>query len=336
MNPDDLWAGLEADAKVLPTGELIARRVYAESPYDIRLAVEAPGHCRMLLVLLSPTQICESVELPSARGFTTQRVALAGDLSARVGIAVRLTDDSYRELFSSLVQDVARALVAQADSRVAFGTLVARLKAWQGFMQRATPDGLDVISQIGLYGELRFLHDQLIPCLGAGRALQSWTGPAGAPQDFQCGATAIEVKTTAADHHLLRITNALQLDDSTIDALYLAHFAVDRRNAHGRTLVELIHEIRSVISSDGSASELFSSRLLQAGYHDCHTELYRHAGFADRALQIYRVRDTFPRILMSNIPDGLADIKYSIQAAAIAPFAVPIGDAIRSIAETSL
>ena len=199
-------------------------------------------------------------------------------------------------------------------------------------MQKAEPQGLDVTAQIGLYGELRFLHDHVISSLGPEREVKSWTGPAGAPQDFQCGALAIDVKTTAADHLLLRISNALQLDDSTIDALYLMHLAVDRRNSFGQTLVELVELIKTGIASDVSASEMFSTRLLQAGIM-----IFTRNFTVVLAMSIDRSDFTGSAMVFlascCTVPNGLRDIRYSIELSAIDSYGVPVKQIVDSLTE---
>ena len=198
-------------------------------------------------------------------------------------------------------------------------------------MQKSGLQGLDVPDQIGLYGELRFLHDQLIPSLGVDRAVETWTGPDGTPQDFQCGSSAAEVKTTAAGHHLVRISNALQLDDLTIDNLFLVHCSVDRRNAHGQTLVDLIDAIRVTVAASHETSERFASRLLQIGYLDAHADQYRQVGYTDREWHVYRVSEVFPRIVMAGLPPGIQGITYEIQVAAMKPFEISVSHLLESL-----
>ena len=57
MNPDDLWKTLEADASALAPGQVVARRIYPDSVLDIRVAVESPANCRMLLTFMEPRHI---------------------------------------------------------------------------------------------------------------------------------------------------------------------------------------------------------------------------------------------------------------------------------------
>lgn len=329
MSPDDYWPTLEADSRTY--GGIIARRVYASAPCDIRLAVESAGLVRMLLIMIDAKRLPPSIALPSSRGFESLRVSIPAEHADRVGVAVRLVDQAYRDVFSILVSDVAEVLSKQKDDGSALRALINRLTVWQGFMQRVGSQGLDVPTQIGLFGELRFLQDQLIPCLGCEGALNAWTGPDGTPQDFQCGPSAVEVKTTAIDHLMLRVSNALQLDDSTIRNLFLVHYSVDRREGHGQTLVDVVGQIKQSIVGSASATEAFATRLLQVGYVDSHADLYRRCGFTVRELQAYRVGELFPRILPSLVPAGVFDITYSIQAAAMSPYSHPLTEVIGSL-----
>lgn len=193
-------------------------------------------------------------------------------------------------------------------------------------MDRFGPDGLNPSEQRGLYGELRFLHDYLIPVLGPGSAVASWIGPRRKPQDFHIAGMAVEVKTSiGGQHQTIQISGEQQLDDTGLKALYLYHLSLREVRDGGSTLPGLIDTVRENLQGDLEALVAFNELLFTAGYLDKHRELYCEVGYADRSIQTFRVTDGFPRIIERDLTSGVGDVRYSVTLAACAPFQVEDG-----------
>lgn len=110
---------------------------------------------------------------------------------------------------------------------------------------------LEVLSeetQKGLIGEIEVLK-LLIANLGPKPALDAWTGPSGAPKDFELKADCIEVKARrGASQPFVKITNEHQLADVSDRRLWLAVLAVDKvQQPHGRTLTEYVAEVTDLL-----------------------------------------------------------------------------------------
>ena len=139
----------------------------------------------------------------TAPASTNCRVLAAWRCSfARLGndsgeLRVILTDASLREVFNPLVSDIAAAAHAEPSAAVAVLAAVGRFARWRQMLQNLAASGLVPRSRRGLFGELVFLSDHLLPSLPVSEAIRAWTGPAGAHQDFQLPHAAIEVKTSA-------------------------------------------------------------------------------------------------------------------------------------------
>ena len=106
------------------------------------------------------------------------------------------------------------------------------------------PTTLTVEREIGLLGELTLLRG-LCGTLGSRAALDSWTGPVGGEHDFVLPGLDLEVKTTSTERRRHLIGSAEQLRASPGRPLLLVSYQLTKVGHGGRTLPELIAEIRN-------------------------------------------------------------------------------------------
>jgi len=181
-------------------------------------------------------------------------------------------------------------------------------------------EGLTDEEQRGLWGELRFLRDCLLPVLGF-PAVAGWKGADLAPQDFQFENGAIEVKTTLAKQpQVVRITSERQLDDSAWPTLILYVIALEARDGGGETLPSMIASLRTTLTADSEALEQFEDSLLQYGYLDSHVGRYVDRGYLSRSETALHVRMGFPRLVEHDMPTGIGDVRYGLAVAACVAF----------------
>lgn len=234
MSVAELWDELESDVETLAADEWVVRRLNPDSAADIRLGLDGSTRNRTLLVRVANSAISGSVEYPSSRGFQVREISLGDTPRTHTNLGVLLTDASFTDIFTVLVQDVSKRLSVVSSDAEAVLELIDRLRAWQGFMQQAGAEGLRTEQQRGLYGELYFLREHLLPRLGREVTIGAWVGPLGGYQDFQWSGRACEVKTSVAkQHQKLWLANELQLDKRAVDILLLYHVSMDARQGSG-------------------------------------------------------------------------------------------------------
>jgi Putative PD-(D/E)XK family member, (DUF4420) len=328
MTLDEIWASLEEGVTAGPAGQALARRIHPDSPRDIRLAVDALTHARMLLVRVSSAALDSGLEFPSASGFELRHVPLPGDGNRKITLGVILTRPDQADVFTSLVDDIARRVAAAESDSTAVLELIARLRRWQGFLQRHEPEGLGPHERRGLYGELWFLRQHLMAVLPPREAVVAWSGPRAANHDFHLPACAVEVKTsTGKQHQLLHIASERQLDDTGAGTLVLFHLSLDERTAQGETLVGIVEDVRSRMASDPVAAEELDTRLIDAGYLDSQAYRYSSEGYALRDSGFFHVEEQFPRITEGYLRPGVGDVRYTIALTACQPFSMTEHDA---------
>jgi hypothetical protein len=328
----EVWEELEGGA--LQEG-ITARRFMPEAPIDVFVGLQKKDRVRLVFVQASPSSFATWEKgFPEAAGFTVRLEPVAGAESS-VRLVVRLATRAYQDVFTALVNDLLTSLTGAPDERSAVVGFVLRLERWQRFLARHGSEGLSALEQRGLYGELWFLREYVLAAYSSAEALEAWTGPQAADQDFQFPSCSVEVKTSAGNpDQSVHISNVRQLDNSAKGhgVLYLLHVALDERHAQGESLVRIVEEIKGRL---GDQAGRFNERLLEAGYVDLHTARYSATQYVAKAHQFFEVAGKFPRILESELRAGVGGIKYFVAIAACAPFLVANSKVTAAIASPS-
>lgn len=311
MSFDEIWRELEAE-RAQGAGRLV-RRIHPESAVDLFLAVTKPSNRRMMALAVAASAVEELDDLPGGQGIQTRIEHPAGDPRAQLQLV--LMDPMSEDIFGALASDMAGAVAPVMADEEAVAAWVARLRRWQRMLAALSPDGLSGERQRGLYAELWMLRSHLLPAMDPEVAIVGWTGPSAASHDFELERGAVEVKSTAGkQHQVLRIASERQLDDTGVPALYLYHLSLDVRQGEGETLVEAVAALRAKLAST-AAAPLLEERLLLSGYAAAHEAHYRETAYTKREDNFFHVGAGFPRLVESDLPAGVGDVRYSVAVA---------------------
>jgi hypothetical protein len=318
---DTIWNILEASHTEGCEPGIVVRRLSPDIPHDIFLGVEKPGNKRMLLLRMNKKSAQEFQHLPSFKGFDVSGIQIPEDQEQFRTFGLVLKDPLFKDIFTTLTEDIVNYACPEKSGEVFLRKIKSRLELWQHFLDQYGDQGLNAESQRGLYGELRFLRDFLIPLAGPARACDAWKGPFRSHQDFQFSGIAVEVKTSIAkQHQKITITSEQQLDSSGLEDLYIFHLSIREINDGGVTLPLIIDELLNLILLQGGPVAEFENHLFRAGYLDKHREKYLRTGYVDRSVNIFHVRDDFPRIIEKELRNGVGDVQYTIDVSACIPF----------------
>ncbi|RAJ61670.1 putative PD-(D/E)XK family protein DUF4420 [Streptomyces sp. Amel2xB2] len=310
------WSELESPQT---TAGLSRLRLYPDAPLDVFLAVSHPSRRRML-VLRSDARSADHiirtvVKLPRAAGL---EMNLSAVTRLEYELQVVLTANEFREVFNPLVTDVAETVRDAPGAAAALVAAVNRFERWQELLRVVGGDGLGHDARRGLVGELLVLREHMLPVLTASDALEAWTGPSGAHQDFQLPGVAVEVKaSTAKRPRSVRIASERQLDGAGTPALLLALVLLDeRRGGSGESLNRIVDCIREAVTSPAVRAR-FEGRLMQAGYLPGQRDLYDEPRYALRDLTLWHVRGDFPRIVEADLREGVGDCAYHVSTSGL-------------------
>jgi len=322
MSISELWSELERNIQQDRSG-YVTRRVRPDSLCDLRIAVVEPQGTRTLLLRVRRAAAEFIREYPKSEGFQVQLVRLSDDSQDYVTLQLGLTQNRYSDIFTALVADVITGVAEKLTEESGLEEFVVRLKRWQTFLRVNQPEGLSEIAQQGLYGELWFLRQLVFPHLELLKGVRCWTGSRGTQQDFQFSGCAVEVKTTSAkQHQKLAIASERQLDETGAGAIVLLHLSLDVRQGQGETLPAMIASVRSLVAGDAIARDELENLLFEVGYLDIHTARYENIGYTIREYNYFKVGADFPKIIESDLRNGVGDVLYTISVAECKRFSI--------------
>lgn len=164
----------------------------------------------------------------------------------------------------------------------------------------------------------------------------SRTASKGTQQDFQFFGCAVEVKTTSAkQHQKLAIASERQLDDTGAGAIVLLHLSLDVRQGQGETLPEMIASVRSLVAGDAIARDELENLLFEIGYLDIHATRYENSGYTIREHNYFKIGADFPKIIESDLRNGVGDVRYTISVSECKRFSIPESEVVALMGDQS-
>lgn len=310
MKIEKIWLGLEVDNS--NHSGLLYKRYSAEVLPDVFVALKAPEKFRCIAFKISNDFSFNKTQWNKLKDIKIEMIPDEKDES-KFFLAILLINKQHEDIFSTLCEDLIFGVSEVASEETLLEKLSERLAKWQSLLEKIGKQGLSDEEQRGLYGEIYFLRFFLNNSYDKNYCIKSWLGPERSVQDFQYSNWAVEVKTTHGNNHQkIHINSERQLDDTIIEKIFLYHLSLDMRIGNGESLNFLVDDVIEKLKDSTSANNSFKLKLLESGYYEIHRNLYNEKGYTIRQENIYRVSGNFPRIIESQIPTGVGDLKYSI------------------------
>ncbi len=282
---------------------------------DLRVNVRAgrhfPGNEEALLVGFKTVHLSGSTKLPEGRGFNVSLVEIADGGNGLTWISLSRVVAGTFEMFSAMSVDILNSLASLGATAedLFLDVFLARIAAWQYFMERGGISVLGAEAEIGLFGELVLLNALLDRAVDQVSVVDSWRGPLGSIRDFELADISIEVKATTSRSGFPAVISSLeQLDDAVGRRIYLAAIRLGSIPS-GSTLPELISRTRARL--DGPSLGRFEALILRAGYLHSLAERY------DKRMQVSEcmllaVSQGFPRLTRSQLPPAILHGRYVV------------------------
>ena len=234
-------------------------------------------------------------------------------------LLIQLLDrgDRVRDIFATICGNIANTILSISSERDAVKLVISQMRKWQDLFSKKLKNTLSIQEQQGLYGELSFLQKLISSPMNKVCSINSWVGPNMAPQDFQSESWAVEVKTISVNKFPnVSINGELQLDETTIEKLFLYNLVVENVPIDGKSLPEMVNEIRNSLNNAPNALNLFENKLIYYGYCDIDVDAYKERRYQIRKENYYIVQGEFPRIKKKDLLLGVSEVKYAITLAA--------------------
>ena len=299
--------------------ESLSRRILLNASIGIAIGAEPSGNSS-LAIRIAVDQEKFLGEIRDSEGITFGWSE--EDYGPGRWFAMLVDHEDDGEIFNLICEDLEKFLTVAEAAEAIRGT-ASRIRTWQRFLAVGRR-GLSSRQQMGLWGELQVLEG-LATSMGWGDALQSWTGPTGASQDFRAAEWSTEVKTTSLTSNSLSISSLDQLDLGTFPDIFIVHIcASEVGSSEGESLGDAVSRLRAKVQGSPTLRSELETKLLSAGYHSMHQQRYSGIGFLRRSCSAYKVREDFPRFQRSSVPAAIKEARYTLQVKDLVDFAVNV------------
>jgi hypothetical protein len=314
MNLKEVWSKQEATLQE----RVVRERVEAITGIDCFVGLVRPTGAKMFQFDLSPETTVHANYLKRFRGIAIEVIQLD---ATQKQFTIFLLEDALEDVFVLFVEDVINSLIAAKTDEEALSIIHARVNHWKDLFAKLSGDTLTPEQQRGLYGELLVLKT-LLSLPDKLSVLHAWQGPHGGNHDFVLNKVALEVKTTKAGSPSLGISNEMQLDPAGWKHLYVSLVVLSEVKGGADALSALIVEIRQLLSADLEALDLFAAKIRLAGIPDDLVEGYDTVGYHVRAIRHFHVKDGFPSIITTDIPDAVSEVRYQVDISGCLDFEI--------------
>lgn len=327
MRTNDRWDELAASGTASSGTNRL--RVAPASPHDLFIGAAQPG-ARDFFSYEVPTGVVpDDYQLPSLRSIRISMQPIVG-VTGTSRVQFELERAELTDVFRAMVNDLIGTIVATPDDDSGLSALSQRAERWRQLLEKGGTGGLSTTDRRGLVGELIVLGQLLDQGGSEARTVMAWTGPYDKHQDFQAGQAAIEIKTTVTKQpQSLIINSERELDVTGVPHLYLMHVSLDeRQGGSGQSLNALVAALRNRVADKAVALAALDAALLTYGYLNEQASLYDAPKYSVREQNAFEVVNDFPCITERELRNGVGDVRYRIQLAALQPFAVSLTEAL--------
>lgn len=287
--------------------------IAAGLPVDVRAGRQFPGNREALLFGFRPDRLPMASRLPQGRGFSVALVDLEQADHTASWIAMSRLAMGSEDLFATMACDVLSAMstLGTASEDRLLQTFLARIAAWQQFMERGIPTLLTLEEEMGLFGELLILQDLLAAGLAPSTVVDCWRGPLRSVRDLEVGRGGIEVKTTLSGTDFpAQISSLDQLFSGPDHPLVIGAIRL-QVDSSGLTLPELAEALEGRLLPDNLAVQRFRTLMLRSGFLEAQAKSYERK-FVRTQTRLLPVTDSFPRLVRANVPPGILSASYEI------------------------
>lgn len=263
---------------------------------------------------------------PAVLGTVVRKLSFGGPAVAYVDVSCAESD-----LFPEFDEVVIDVLEAVASARRPASAAIDAIARWRRLFRSSLLRGLSRQAKLGLFAELTVLSSLVES--DAGFPVDAWRGPLNEPHDFEAAVRCLEVKglSAASDSILVHGLEQLNTHDGRPLDLVLLRVVED---PDGRTVGDLVEQLRGTVAARAD----LRTRLSAAGWSDQPDRPDLDTFAIEEVHRIVVGPDT-PRVAPSSLvagslPDGVGDLSYHIDLAAVLPFSA--GASLAEIAEEAV
>ena len=289
---------------------------------SLQLAVEHPLEWYVRYATRNHKSIVIVSDTPADKITSSKSIEAACNLrkDGRYAVSFTLVNREQEDVFITMSSDIIEFSRVEQQPQESLKKVLRRYAAWMKLLDHKRSALLRANAQKGLLAELVFLKEEIESGMNPSEAIEGWVGPDGADQDFVYGDGWHEIKATGASSSQVTISSVEQLDSPSSGELVV--FRIDKcAPAHSGavTLYAMVHALFGMLMSEVSALDDFVLKLGSAGYIDMNE--YDKQNFLVSAKQSYKVTETFPRIVRTELPIEIVNAEYQLDLPSLNPWA---------------
>jgi hypothetical protein len=237
-------------------------------------------------------------------------------------IVIELLDPFFNDLFTDLIVSLYHRIHDFNEVEACARELVSSFNKWSTFFTAQSSQILSPDAVKGLWGEL-FILEGILSGSSQGQTdqlLDCWKGPWDNSHDFILPDKNIEVKTREASMVDVRISSEYQLEPEFEKPLELLILDVLPDMPSGRSIGDLIEDIREVVRQQLGDMEILFRALAQKGLNMRNLADYPQT-FSPLAKTVYDcMAPNFPKITRSELEPAIRKVSYTLRTSALERF----------------
>ena len=298
------------------------RRLQTVKAVEAYAGVDRSGTARFVALRLAATERKTVAERypRSSRGIAVE--PLEGG-AGKLAFFLREQPGIPEGVFPAVMEDV---LTAGEGAPPGKGLRVAleRFSSWQAALSKQQGE-MSAQEARGIFGELVVARDLLMPQLGIGRTVQVWRAPEdNHPHDFAGKGWELEVKAFLAPGDVFHVNADGQLEPEPSNRLFVVTVALEAAE-DGVSLHELAQQMLGSEDQEPEVREELKNALIRRGGMARSLDVEATRRYRVVTLELYEVREGFPRISLGVVPRGVGAVRYAVSLAACREFKTDAG-----------
>ncbi len=233
-------------------------------------------------------------------------------------LSIYLKNSSFLDAYENLLEKIITSIYDIDNQKLCFDIISNLLINWRKCFEDEKYEGLTKEEEIGLFGELTFFNKAISKNINSSNILNYWEGPEGGLHDFKFPKFLLEIKTYSKRKNKIKINNLDQLNYKFFSNLYLGCAEIEQ-NLSGKTLVEIIDDIKKIFNDNNNLKISFEKKLSAYGYFEIHKKNYE-TKYVANSLLFYKLTNKFPTILKEDLAEGINEVSFSIDINRIKKF----------------
>lgn len=237
-----------------------------------------------------------------------------------------LVVSDQQNVFLSFCDNLVQSVAYTSTEDQAFSALRKQYAKWKSLFKILKDDAVPRELIQGIYGELFFLKNYMIPKYGVERSVKSWSGADITSKDFSIDTLWFEIKTIGTKSTSVKISSLTQLSSNYNGFLVInkVEKMADEYKGKDCCIEELFNDIRSQINDDNLESSFFEKL---SGLGISLSDKAMKMKFSVKSTSHYLVDQTFPRLTEKNIPfSEIVNAEYSLDVESLKKHEVLIND----------